>query len=151
MGKATEGNDHAVSELIGAILLVALVITAMAIVAVLILSNPPPEEVPQLNVLASRNEASMQFFIYHNGGDELRAEQTIIHVNNNPIQVSNDSITLQFENGTRINWAGSNIPLSVGKTLIINSSPTAPKSITVTFKGSTSHYLLLSTTFPNGT
>ncbi|MFA5002076.1 MAG: type IV pilin N-terminal domain-containing protein, partial [Methanolinea sp.] len=89
-----ERKEHAVSELIGAILLVGLVITAMAIVAVLLLSNPPPEEVPQLNILASRNETSKQFFLYHNGGDAMKIENTIIRINNNPTRVLDQDINI---------------------------------------------------------
>jgi len=141
-----ERKEHAVSELIGAILLVGLVITAMAIVAVLLLSNPPPEEVPQLNILASRNETSKQFFLYHNGGDAMRIENTIIRINNDSSPISNKAINITNEDGTNQAWAGSNIPWSLGKTLIIPSVE-IPKSISIVYQGPTSQNLILTTSF----
>ncbi len=145
-----EREEHAVSELIGAILLVGLVITAMAIVAVLLLSNPPPEEVPQLNILASRNETSKQFFLYHNGGDAMRIENTIIRINNDSILISNQAINITNEDGSVTPWASSNNPWTVGKTLLVPSSST-PQSITVIYQGPTSQNLILATSFvPSG-
>ena len=145
-----ERKEHAVSELIGAILLVGLVITAMAIVAVLLLSNPPPEEVPQLNILASRNETSKQFFLYHNGGDAMKIENTIIRINNDSSPISNKAINITNEDGTNQAWAGSNIPWSLGKTLIIPSAET-PQSVSIVYQGPTSQNLILTTSFaPSG-
>jgi len=146
---ATEGNDHAVSELIGAILLVALVITAMAIVAVLVLSNPPPEEVPHLNALAGNTSDSI--LLYHTGGDELKEEQTLIRINNNPDPIPHSAIFLKSEDGTVESspWAVTKTPWGVGKTLVIPSA-VPPQSITVTYQGPTSQLLILSTSFIAG-
>lgn len=137
-------KERAVSELIGAILLVGLVITAMAIVAVLLLSNPPPEEVPQLNALAGNDTASI--YLYHTGGDELKEEQTLIRINNNPTPISHDNIQIKNDDGTITQWANSYIPWSVGKTLIIPSAE-IPQSVSIVYQGSTSQNLILTTTF----
>lgn len=139
-----ERNERAVSELIGAILLVGLVITAMAIVAVLLLSNPPPEEVPQLNVLAGNTSDSI--YLYHTGGDELKEEQTLIRINNDPNPVFHNTIMIKNEDGTGSTWAGSNIPWSLGKTLIIPSAET-PQSVSIVYQGPTSQNLILTTSF----
>lgn len=146
---ATEGNDHAVSELIGAILLVALVITAMAIVAVLVLSNPPPEEVPHLNALAGNTSDTI--LLYHTGGDELKEEQTLIRINNNPDPIPHSEIYLKSEDGTVESspWGTTKTQWGVGKTLVI-PSPFPPQSITVTYQGPTSQHLILSTSFVAG-
>ncbi|MEM2124163.1 MAG: type IV pilin, partial [Methanolinea sp.] len=65
-----DNSGSGVSELVGAILLVALVITAMAIVAVLVLSGPPPVERPHVSALAMNT--TDRVMVSHNGGDELR-------------------------------------------------------------------------------
>lgn len=149
MGLASEGNVRAVSELIGAILLVGLVITAMAIVAVLVLSNPPPEEVPHLNALAGNT--SNTILLYHTGGDELKEEQTLIRINNNPDPVPHSEIYLKSEDGTVESspWATTKTQWGLGKTLVIPSI-VPPQSITVTFHGKTSQHLILSTSFIAG-
>lgn len=125
-------------------MLVGLVITAMAIVAVLLLSNPPPEEVPQLNALAGNDTTSI--YLYHTGGDELKEQQTLIRINNNPAPISHENIQIKNEDGTMTTWAGSDIPWSVGKTLIIPSA-IIPQSISVVYQGLTSQNLILTTTF----
>lgn len=149
MGVETEGNVRAVSELIGAILLVGLVITAMAIVAVLVLSNPPPEEVPHLNALAGNTSDTI--LLYHTGGDELKEEQTLIRINNNPDPIPHSEIYMKSEDGTveSSSWATTKTQWGVGKTLVI-PSPVSPQSITVTYQGPTSQHLVLSTSFIAG-
>jgi len=146
-----ERNEHAVSELIGAILLVGLVITAVAIVAVLLLSNPPPEEVPQLNILASRNETSKQFFLYHTGGDELKEDQTLIRINDYQETVNHTAIYLKSEDGTIEGsaWSLTKTPWTLGKTLIIPSAET-PQSVSIVYRGASSENLILSTSFVPG-
>lgn len=142
-------QDLAVSELIGAILLVGLVITALAIVAVLLLSNPPPEEVPQLNALAGNTSDSI--LLYHTGGDELKEEQTLIRINNNQDPVSHSMIYMKLDDGTiePESWDVTKTPWTVGKTLVIPSG-TAPQSISVVYQGATSQNLILTTTFIPG-
>ncbi len=141
-----EKESHAVSELIGAILLVGLVITAMAIVAVLVLSNPPPEEVPHLNALAGNTSDSI--LLYHTGGDELKEEQTLIRINNNPDPIPHSEIYLKSDDGTVESspWATTKTQWGVGKTLVIQSNIT-PQSVTVIYQGPTSQHLILSTSF----
>lgn len=141
-----ERKERAVSELIGAILLVGLVITAMAIVAVLLLSNPPPEEVPQLNALAGNTSDSI--YLYHTGGDELNEEQTIIRINNNPDPVPHTAIHLKSEDGTTesSSWDVTRTPWTVGKTLFI-SSAVIPQGVSIVYQGQTSQNLILTTSF----
>ncbi len=142
-------QDLAVSELIGAILLVGLVITALAIVAVLLLSNPPPEEVPQLNALAGNTSDSI--LLYHTGGDELKEEQTLIRINNNQDPVPHSMIYMKLDDGTieSESWDVTKTAWTVGKTLVIPSG-TAPQSISVVYQGATSQNLILFTSFIPG-
>ncbi|MCQ8893230.1 MAG: PKD domain-containing protein [Methanolinea sp.] len=145
-----ENPTQAVSELIGAILLVGLVITAMAIVAVLVLSNPPPEEVPHLSSLASNTTNSIR--LYHTGGDELKEELTTITLNNGP-EVPHSKIRLIKEDGTTESapWDITKTPWTVGTVLVLDTSPDVPQSVTVMYRGPTSQHLILTTSFIAGT
>jgi len=104
-----------VSELIGTVLLVGLVITAMAIVTVVVLSNPPPEQVPHVNALAGNMTDSV--LVYHNGGDELKEEMTVVLLNDNSVPVDHSNIFLKHEDGSIESrpWSETKTPWSVGK------------------------------------
>ncbi|MDH7509435.1 MAG: PKD domain-containing protein [Methanolinea sp.] len=145
-----EKFNAGISELIGAILLVGLVITAMAIVAVVVLSNPPPEEIPHLSALASNT--SNAILLYHNGGDELKEDLTIVSINNGP-EVPHSKITLRNEDGTSesATWDITKTPWTMGKALVIDTTPDLPQSVTIVYKGTTSQQLILTTSFIPGT
>jgi len=145
-----ERVNAGISELIGAILLVGLVITAMAIVAVVLLSNPPPEEIPHLSALASNTSNSI--LLYHNGGDALKEDLTIISVNNGP-EIPHSKITIRNEDGTSesATWDITKTPWTVGKALVIDTTPDLPQSVIVVYKGTTSQQLILTTSFIPGT
>ena len=135
-------HERGVSEIVGAILLVALVILAMMIVAVALLSQPPPQEIPQVNALAGNNSDTI--FIKHNGGDSLTPFETIVRIDGNPNPVPNDQILLRYENGTQTNWTTQD--WSVGTTLVIPDTQT-PTSVTLVYTGGSSQALLLTATF----
>jgi hypothetical protein len=63
----------AVSEVVGTLILVAMVIIGMAIVGTLLLSQPLPSEVPHFHALVSNRSAGV--YILHKGGDSLAAGQ----------------------------------------------------------------------------
>jgi len=139
-------GERGVSELIGTVLLVGLVITAMAIVTVIVLSSPPPEQVPHVNALAGNTTGSV--LVYHNGGDELKEEMTSILLNDNPAPVDHSKIFLKQEDGSIESrpWSETKTPWSVGKTLVIET-PTTPEDITVIYRGPSSQNIILRTSF----
>ncbi|MDI6898430.1 MAG: PKD domain-containing protein [Methanolinea sp.] len=142
-----ERVNAGISELIGAILLVGLVITAMAIVAVVLLSNPPPEEIPHLSALASNT--SNTILLYHNGGDALKEEQTIISVNNVP-EVPHSKITIRNEDGTSesATWDITKTPWTVGKALVVTyEGPGMPEYVQLIYRGGSAEALLLTEYF----
>ena len=63
-------RESGVSEIIGAVLLIALVVAAIAIIGVSLLSHPPPKNLPALDAIISTTGKSIQ--ITHNGGDTLQ-------------------------------------------------------------------------------
>jgi len=135
-------KERGVSEIVGAILLVALVILAMMIIAVALLSQPPPQEIPQVNAIAGNNSNTV--FIRHNGGDSLSPYETIVRIDGNPNPVPNDQILLRYENGTQASWTTQE--WSVGTTLVIPDTQT-PQSVTLVYNGGSSQALLLTATF----
>jgi flagellin-like protein len=72
-------RESGVSEVIGAVLLIALVVTAVAIVSVGLLSQPLPKKIPTLEAVISNDGYQIQ--ITHNGGDTLQKEDFAILVN----------------------------------------------------------------------
>jgi len=78
--------EQGVSEVIGAILLISVVAVAVAIIAVGLLSTPPPQEVPHANILAVRNNTTHQVILIHTGGDELDREELKIKLDNYPAE-----------------------------------------------------------------
>lgn len=65
-------GDSGVSEVIGAVLLVALVVIGGAVVATFVFSGPTPKEVPHLTFAAVKNDTQDTYLtLHHTGGDTL--------------------------------------------------------------------------------
>jgi FlaG/FlaF family flagellin (archaellin) len=62
-------QDDAVSEIIGTILLISIVVLAASVFASAMLSRPQPQNLPALSTLISNQ--SQTVIIKHNGGDSL--------------------------------------------------------------------------------
>jgi len=77
-------NDSAVSELVGAVLLIAVVIGGMGMVSVMMLSTPPPENIPKTSISAycvactddvlepADDHDGYEILIYNGGGESLK-------------------------------------------------------------------------------
>lgn len=61
--------NEGVSEVVGSILLVSLVVLAVAIIGVGFLSQPPPVQTQELNVIAGNDTTTL--YLYHDGGDPM--------------------------------------------------------------------------------
>lgn len=70
--------DRGVSETIGAVMLVSVVVVAVAIVGVVLTSQGTPQNIPALDAVISNYGNTIQ--IYHNGGDTLQKDQIKIYV-----------------------------------------------------------------------
>jgi flagellin-like protein len=73
-----QNRESGVSEVIGAVLLIALVVTAVAIVGVGLLSQPLPKQIPALESVISTSGNIVQ--ITHNGGDTMQKGDFVILV-----------------------------------------------------------------------
>jgi len=76
-------NETAVSEVIGSILLVSIVVTAASIVGVVLWSQPPPQKIPAFDVIISKDTANYKVHLYHNGGDSITSDDINILVDGN--------------------------------------------------------------------
>ena len=62
-------KDDAVSEIIGAVLLISIVVIAVSIVGVILWSQPPPQKIPSLSVSISNSSCNVT--LIHGGGDTV--------------------------------------------------------------------------------
>ena len=125
-------HEYGVSEVIGAVMLIAVVSAAIAVIAVVMLSQPAPEKIPALEAVISNTGNAIQ--IFHNGGDTLQKEDFQVLVNGAPVP---DSVL----------WpAGSDTTWSSGDTLTF-SSPNAQTVQIVYSKGTTASAVLSSANF----
>jgi PKD repeat protein len=72
------GGSEAVSELIGVILMISLVIVGVAMVGVFVLGQSTPTEIPSLSMIPSTNDTDL--FLYHAGGDSLSRNGFVVRV-----------------------------------------------------------------------
>ncbi len=76
-------NETAVSEVIGSILLVSIVVTAVSIVGVVLWSQPPPQKIPAFDMIISKDTANYKLHLYHNGGDSITSDEINVLVDGN--------------------------------------------------------------------
>ncbi|MGA2933674.1 MAG: DUF2341 domain-containing protein [Methanomicrobiales archaeon] len=113
-GTESEVRNLAVSEVVGTLILVGVVVVGMAIVATVLLSQPLPTKVPAFHAIITNQ--SKNIYIQHRGGDALRyAEFQIL--------VDGMDRTSSFMNNGDDPW-------SVGETLYA-SVPSIPGSVTL--------------------
>jgi flagellin-like protein len=83
-----KGEDSGVSEVIGAVVLIAVVMTGMSLISVILLSTPSPESQPQVSLSVSCCKCSVSnqytLLLYHNGGDDLSARNLLFFLNTDP-------------------------------------------------------------------
>lgn len=104
--------DHSagVSELIGAVLLITIVVMAVSIIGVMLLSQQAPQKIPNINFMTGTNAAGDQLYLYHNGGDTLTSGEFAV-VLDGQTQRTDYSIS----DGSS-NWSvGKNLVLSITK------------------------------------
>jgi len=73
------GSEDGVSEILGAILLISVVVLGLSVAGVLILSTPPPQKTPAISADITRIGGIT--YIRHEGGDTLQRSETRIVVN----------------------------------------------------------------------
>ncbi len=117
-------HDNAVSEIIGAILLIAIVVLAVGVVGVLLWSQPTPEKLPSLS--AGISNQSCRVTITHNGGNTLE-RQTL------QILVDGTDQTINF---TKSGAPGAWTSWGIGEELVYDPPPTSctsPKKVLIVY------------------
>ncbi len=116
--------ESGVSEVIGAILLISIVAVAVGIIAVGLLSTPPPQEIPHINVLAVKNDSRVTLTLI--SGDDLNPDEFYLRLNNGVVL---DPLKGDFDGHKSGEW-----PWSIGEQLYITSQP-LPTSIDLIYRG----------------
>ncbi|MGV8130009.1 MAG: type IV pilin N-terminal domain-containing protein [Methanolinea sp.] len=103
-------GDDAVSEILGALLLVAVISLAVSIIAVTILSSVDTSQTPSLSIIISNQ--SQNVTISHGGGDPLPAGSYRIYVNDidRTASFTPSPDTIVFKAGTTLTYEGSSLP-----------------------------------------
>ena len=128
-------KEHAVSEIVGTLTLIGVVVLGIIIVNVVILSQPRAARVPSIEAMITNN--SKLITITHQGGDTLEAGQYKILV---------DGVD---QTGNFANSGGAG-PFSAGETLTWND-PNMPLRVVVIYNGmGTGEVQILATRFPYG-
>jgi PKD repeat protein len=93
------GSHSAVSEILGTVILIGIVVAAVSIVGVMLWSQPPPQKIPALSAIISNRSCSI--YMYHNGGDMLERESFQILVDGTN-QTAN--FTKRGATGSWVSW-----------------------------------------------
>jgi hypothetical protein len=109
-----------VSEIIGAVLLISLVVLAVSIIAMLLFSQATPEKIPNINFMTG-SDNSNRLYLYHNGGDSLARGTFSVKVDND---IHND---YAISDGSS-DW-------SLGKNVIVPNIPSGQHSVAIVYNG----------------
>ncbi|WP_372961503.1 PKD domain-containing protein [Methanoregula sp.] len=107
-------RESGVSDVIGAILLVSVVVISIAVISTTVLTGGTPEKIPSVEAVISNLDRTV--FVYHNGGDILQNNEITILVNGL-------DKTGSFSKNSDSSWK----TWSVGESLVY----TAPESDTI--------------------
>jgi hypothetical protein len=108
-------QEDAVSEIIGSILLISIVVIAGSIIAIAIFSHPQAQKIPSVNAIITNQ--SQIVYIKHNGGDSLANGTYKVLVDGSDVTsaVNNTASNGAFSIGNLITYTkpGTNPPTSV--------------------------------------
>ena len=111
-------------------MLISVVVMGVAIIGVVLTSQPPPQNIPALDAVISW-DGTDTIYIAHNGGDTLRRGEFYIQVDN---EEKNFSKTNEPGNPSWSTW-------SAGESLdykLVSPDPTPPRLVQVIYKGTSS-------------
>jgi FlaG/FlaF family flagellin (archaellin) len=111
------GSCDGVSEIIGAIMLVSIVVLLIAVIAVFLYSQPTPHKIPNLNFMTGVSNSKTTLYLYHNGGDSLDVGEFSVLLDGVP-----KSYTV----------SGGGSQWSLGKNLVIPIT-SVPKSVQIVY------------------
>ncbi|MDD1676375.1 MAG: type IV pilin [Methanomicrobiales archaeon] len=131
-------DESAVSDIIGAILLIGLVGLGVTLIGVVVVSQPLPQALP--HVSASAENTSTQVLVKNNGGDAIGLESILVRVNGQAIPGNRISI-IPESGGTGTSW-------KIGSTLQIDCpGPDKPRSVQVVYSDGSSEQVIFTSYF----
>lgn len=92
----------AVSDVVGSLIMVSIVTIALGIIAVAILSQPAPPDIPAVDVTTYRSPSGTDLTIIHAGGDTLPAGDYWILINSD-----RKDPTVPFKTGTELDYSST--------------------------------------------
>ncbi|WP_440949442.1 right-handed parallel beta-helix repeat-containing protein [Methanosphaerula subterraneus] len=132
-GRSIE-HDAGVSEIIGAVLLIALVVAGGVMVGVAIFSQPIPNQVPKVQIVIGADENGTVTLV-HNGGEALNPGQYRVYLNQTPWSQS-------FINNTS---PAETTAWTVGNSLTLRGSDAnLTENVTVEYMGSSGNVTITS-------
>ncbi len=108
-------HQNGASEIIGSLLLIAIVVSVVAVVAVILFSQPAPDKVPAVSILIENSSRTIA--IVHGGGDSIPVNEIKISIDNTPLSFSCDDCGSTW---------------SIGKTMTV-ISPWIPNRVDVVY------------------
>ncbi len=127
-------HDAAVSEIIGAVLLIALVVAGGVMVGVAIFSQPIPNQVPKVQIVIGADENGTVTLV-HNGGEALNPGQYRVYLNQT---LWNKSYVNNISRAETTAW-------TVGNSLTLRESDAnLTESVTVEYMGSSGNVTITS-------
>ncbi|MDO9324723.1 MAG: type IV pilin N-terminal domain-containing protein [Methanoregula sp.] len=110
-------NTAGVSEIIGAVLLISIVVAAVALIGIFLFSQQTPEKIPNINFMTGTDNSG-NLYLYHNGGDSLKKGEFAVKIDGNltPYELSD---------GT---W-------SLGESLTFKNVPPGVHSVAIIYNG----------------
>ena len=130
-------GEEGVSEIIGVMLLIGVTVLAVAVVAVVFLSGPQPDEIPRATIVAGAESGRLA--LVHEGGDPLREGEYRIYIENESGFVDGTESFSKPEGGV---W-------SIGGALVYNGTE-KPERVVVTAISGGSETILAEPEFVGG-
>ncbi|HRY75004.1 MAG TPA: type IV pilin N-terminal domain-containing protein [Methanoregulaceae archaeon] len=119
-------HESAASEIVGTLVLIALIAGALAILATVLLSQPAPGKIPSATIVIANESTIVR--LYHEGGDAIPVADIAITVNGNPVSFSG---------------AGADNVWAAGEFLTV-VAPALPQKVTVIWSGGNGRFVLIS-------
>jgi PKD repeat protein len=131
-------NNRAVSEIIGSVILISIVVAAVSIVGVVLWSQPPPQKLPSISAIITNQSCTV--FVNHEGGDLLEWQSFQILVDG----------TNQTANFSKRGTSGAWTIWEIGDTLVYTSPPPCvnpPQRVDIVYNDGTSSFVITSAFF----
>jgi hypothetical protein len=126
--------DYGVSEMIGGILMISVVIAAVAIIGLVLLSQTTPTKIPNINFMTGTDNGG-NLYLFHNGGDSLTLGTFSVVVDGVTKSCSAGSATCQLVGGGT-DW-------SLGKNLLIPGVSSGQHSVSVVYNNTGSGMVVI--------